>query len=98
MDGVLSLDDYKLNYGLCKALGSVLDDLGGLIKKIVLKNNGINDESYALILEGALKNKNIKSLHIKNNEFREESLNQFLNYFKTEKKPAIEEIVISNCK
>lgn len=68
-DGVLALEDYKLNYGLCKALGSVLDDLGGLIRKIVLKNNGINDESYAIILEGALKNKNIKSLHLKGNEF-----------------------------
>ena len=51
---MLSLEDYKLNYGLCKALGSVLDDLGNLIRKIVLKNNGINDDSYALILEGAL--------------------------------------------
>jgi hypothetical protein len=26
-EGVLCLDDYKLNFGLCKALGNVLDDL-----------------------------------------------------------------------
>lgn len=75
-----------------------MDDLGNLIRKIVLKNNGINDESYALILEGALKNKYIKSLHLKGNEFQEESLHEYLEYFKNEKKPTIEEIVISNCK
>jgi len=26
-EGVLSLDDYKLNFGLCKALGTVFEDL-----------------------------------------------------------------------
>ena len=40
-DGVLYLDDYKLNFGLCKALGNVLDDLGDTIHKIDLRNNGI---------------------------------------------------------
>eukprot|EP00347_Sterkiella_histriomuscorum_P021600 403333417 len=97
-DGVLSLDDYKLNFGLCKALGSVLEDLGGLIRKLVLKNNGINDKSYSILLEGALRNRNIKSLHLKGNEFQEDSLQQYLDYFKREKRPWIEEIVISNCK
>lgn len=46
-DGVLALEDYKLNFGLCKALGGVLGDLGALIRKIVLKNNGITDSGYA---------------------------------------------------
>lgn len=91
-DGVLALDDYKLNFGLCKALGNVLDDLGSLIRKIVLKNNGINDLAYAEILNGALQNKYIKSLHIKNNEFRDLSLNQIVNYFKDNKKPTLEEL------
>lgn len=77
-DGVLALEDYKLNYGLCVALGSVLDDLGALIRKIVLRNNGITDSGYAVLLEGALKNKNIKSLHLRNNEFQEESLEVML--------------------
>ncbi|CDW82841.1 UNKNOWN [Stylonychia lemnae] len=98
VDGILSLEDYKLNFGLCKALGSVLDDLGNLIHKIVLKNNGINDVCYSMILEGALQNPFIKSLHLKSNEFREESLNKLLDYFKNEKNPNLEEIVISNCK
>jgi hypothetical protein len=97
-DGVLALEDYKLNLGLCKALGSVLDDLGSMIRKIVLRNNGINDASYALILEGALQNKNIKSLHLRGNEFSENYLNHFINHFEKEKRPWIEEIVISNCK
>lgn len=95
---MLALEDYKLNLGLCKALGSVLDDLGALIRKIVLRNNGINDESYAIILDGALQNKNIKSLHLRGNEFAEASLKKFLHYFENEKRPALEEIVISNCK
>lgn len=82
-DCVLSLDDYKLNFGLCKALGGVFGDLGALIKKIVLRNNGITDLGYAQMLEGAFKNRNITALHLKNNEFKENSLQQILNYFKT---------------
>ena len=53
-DGVLSLDDYKLNYGLCKALGNVLDDLGDSLYKIDLRNNGITDSDFAEILKGSI--------------------------------------------
>lgn len=81
-DGVLALVDYKLNFGLCKALGSVIGDLDSLITKIVLSNNGISDIGYANILQGAFKNDNVKSLHIRNNAFQEESLQQYLRYFR----------------
>ena len=46
-DRVLRLEDYKLNSGLCKAIGSIREDLGSQIFKIVLVNNGIDDEAYA---------------------------------------------------
>ena len=81
-EGVLQLDDYKLNYGLCKALGNVLEDLGTSIYKIALRNNGIIDADYAEVIRGALKNPNIRSLAIRNNEFKEESLNELLKYFR----------------
>lgn len=42
-EGILELDEYKLNFGLCKALSAVLDDLGDSIYKISLSNNGILD-------------------------------------------------------
>ena len=80
-EGVLTLDDYKLNLGLCKALSIVLDDLGDSIYKIDLRNNGITDIEFAEIIKGAIKNPNIRSLSIMNNEFKEESLKQLLPYF-----------------
>jgi hypothetical protein len=64
-EGVLNLDDYKLNFGLCKALGNVLDDLGDSIYKIDLRNNGIEDSDFAEIVKGALKNPHIKALAIR---------------------------------
>jgi len=42
-EGVLELDEYKLNQGLCRALAGVLGDLGDSIFKIALSNNGIQD-------------------------------------------------------
>lgn len=56
-------------------------DLGDQIRKIVLKNNGIDDKAYSQIIKGALKNPNIKSLIIRDNEFQKESLTQILGYF-----------------
>lgn len=94
-EGVLSLDDYKLSFGLCRALGAVFEDLGESIYKIVLRNNGITDADYAEVLKGAIKNPNIKSLAIRNNEFKEESLKELLRYFKDKKKPILQELVIS---
>jgi hypothetical protein len=77
-EGVLSLDDYKLNFGICKALGNVLDDLGDSIYKIYLRNNGITDSDFAEILKGALTNPHIKSLAIRNNEIKQESIEKLL--------------------
>ena len=37
-EGVLTLDDYKLNFGLCKALGNVLDDLGDFLLRVGNRN------------------------------------------------------------
>lgn len=94
-EGVLSLDDYKLNYGLCKALGNVLEDLGDSIHKIDLRNNGIVDVDYAEIIKGALKNPHIRSLALSKNEFKEESLNELLKYFMDRKKHVLQELVIA---
>jgi hypothetical protein len=80
-EGVLSLDDYKLNFGLCKALSNILDDLEDSIFKIDLRNNGINDSDFAEIIRGAIKNPHIRSLSLRNNELREESLKELLKYF-----------------
>jgi hypothetical protein len=96
-EGVLSLDDYKLNFGLCKALANVLDDLDDSIFKIDLRNNGITDSDFAEILRGAIKNPYIKCLSLRNNELREESLKELLKYFSL-KVPILEELVISACK
>lgn len=85
-EGVLRLDDYKLNFGLCKALGDVLDDLGETITTIDLRNNGIDDSDFAVIIEGALLNPHIKSLSLRNNEFKEESLRALMGYFKDKKR------------
>lgn len=93
IDGVLDLNDYKLNFGLCKALGNVLDDLGDTIHKIDLKNNGITDSDYAEVVKGALQNPHIKSLSLRNNEFRTESLNQIIKYFEM-KPPVLEELIL----
>ena len=73
-EGVLYLDDYKLNFGLCKALGNVLDDLGDSIYKLDLRNNGITDSDFAEVIKGALQNPHIKSICLRNNEFKDESL------------------------
>lgn len=97
-EGVLRLEDYKLNFGLCKALGNVLDDLGESITKIVLKNNGIEDLDFSLIILGAIQNPFIKSLTIKNNEFKDECLKAMMGYFKDKKKRTLEELCISACK
>jgi hypothetical protein len=43
-----------LNFGLCKALGNVLDDLGDTIYKIDMRNNGISDSDFAEVIKGAL--------------------------------------------
>jgi hypothetical protein len=72
-EGVLYLDDYKLNFGLCKALGNVLDDLGDSIYKLDLRNNGITDSDFAEVIKGALQNPHIKSISLRNNEFKDES-------------------------
>lgn len=73
-ESVLYLDDYKLNFGLCKALGNVLDDLGDSIYKLDLRNNGITDSDFAEVIKGALQNPHIKSICLRNNEFKDESL------------------------
>jgi hypothetical protein len=96
-EGVLCLDDYKLNFGLCKALANVLDDLDDSIFKIDLRNNGITDSDFAEIIRGAIKNPHIKSLSLRNNELKEESLKELLKYFSL-KVPILEELVISACK
>ncbi len=92
-DGVLYLDDYKLNYGLCKALGNVLDDLTDSIYKIELRNNGIADSDFAEVIKGAIQNPHVKSLCLRNNEFKEKSLEELLKYFEM-KKPVLEELVL----
>ena len=97
-EGVLSLDDYKLNFGLCKALGNVFEDLDDQIYKIDLRNNGLTDHDFAEILRGSIKNKNIKSFCLRNNEFKEESLKELMKYFENKKTPILEELVISACK
>lgn len=63
-----------MNFGLCKALGNVLDDLGDTIYKIDMRNNGISDSDFAEVIKGALQNPQIKSICLRNNEFKEESL------------------------
>jgi len=73
-ESVLYLDDYKLNFGLCKALGNVLDDIGDSIYKLDLRNNGITDSDFSEVIKGALQNPHIKSICLRNNEFKDESL------------------------
>jgi hypothetical protein len=98
VEGVLRLDDYKLNLGLCNALGNVLEDLGEAITTIDLRNNGINDYDFAHILRGAVLNPHIKSISIRNNDFRDESLKALMEYFKDNKKQILQELCISACK
>jgi hypothetical protein len=97
-EGVLRLDDYKLNNGLCKALGDVLDDLGETITKIDLRNNGIDDYDFAAIIKGAIQNPHIRSISNRNNEFKDESLKALMGYFTDKKKKTLEELCISACK
>lgn len=57
-DNVLTLTGYKLNSGVCKALGIYLAesnwriDKSFLLKELVLDNNGNSDEDFAEILAG----------------------------------------------
>ena len=94
-DGVLSLEDYKLNIGLCSALSLVFEDLGPKIYKLVLQNNGITDSDYAELLRGAIKNPYITSFILRKNEFQEESKTELLKFFEDKSRPRIKELVIS---
>ena len=97
VDKVLLLEHYKLDLGHCKAIGSSLEQLGNYIRKIELNENGINDEGFSYIINGAIKNRHIKALVIKNNEFKALSLKAILRYFEI-KNPILEELIISGCK
>ena len=57
-DNELSLTNYRLNSGVCRALGVYLAesnwriDKSYLLKELVLDNNDITDEDFAEILAG----------------------------------------------
>lgn len=67
-NGVLTLDNYKLNRGLCEALGSTVLKTTRGIQKLVLHNNGMSDIELRQIMEGLRDNRDLRNLELAQNE------------------------------
>ena len=70
------LEGYKLNPGVCKAIGTAVQEYEKPINKILLSNNGLSDEMLSNIVHGFKHNEELSGLTIKQNEFGPRSLEQ----------------------
>ena len=68
------LEGYKLNPGVCKAIGTAFKEYEKPINKILLSNNGVSDEMLAHIVNGFKHNEELSGLTIKQNEFGPKTL------------------------
>ena len=73
-DGTLSLTGYKLNTGLCTALGNFLgknihSDNPYIVRSLILDDNGISDDDFANILRGICQQGYLRILCYSHNEF-----------------------------
>ncbi len=73
-DGTLSLTGYKVNAGVCAALGDFLGknthySSPFIVRNLVLDDNGISDSDFANILCGIRQQGYLLSLSYSQNEF-----------------------------
>lgn len=48
----VEMNDSRIDLGVCKAFSKALRQDKDMLQKLTLGNNGLNDEGFALILEG----------------------------------------------
>ena len=80
-DGTLSLTGYKVNSGLCSALGDFLgknthQTSPFVVRNLILDDNGISDSDFANILRGIRQQGKLLSFSYSQNEFGPLSLEQ----------------------
>jgi len=80
-DGTLSLTGYKVNSGLCSALGDFLgknkhQTSPFIVRNLILDDNGISDADFANILRGILHQGKLVSISYSQNDFGALSLEQ----------------------
>ena len=102
---VLNLIGYKMNLGLCHAVGQAFRLANDVIEKLLFESTGMDDPMFAAILEGLSDQSNFKSVTYKKNSF--ENLEEPLSHLtvsaliKLAKRPVpynLDEIRIIDCK
>ena len=94
----LILINYKLNFGVCSALGNSLQGNSKLLTKICLDNNGCLDLDFAKILTGLKHLDNIKSIVYRRNQFGVQSLEAIIPLLQRRKPYHVEELRLVSCK
>ena len=76
---VLNLANYGLTAGVAKSLGQSINKGDVHFNKIILENNNMRDEDFAMILKGLHKLQDIKSIIYNKNEFGMKASEQLKN-------------------
>ena len=97
-NGVLALENYKLNRGLCEALGSTVLRTTRGIRKLVLHNNGITDGELRQILEGLRENRDLRNLSLAHNELGPKATELLIHLLTREEPLQLTELKIQKLK
>lgn len=94
----LILINYKLNMGVCSAIGEAFSGNPKLLTSICLDNNGILDAEAAKIFQGLRKLDHVRSITYRRNEFGLESLAALEPLLARRKPRNLEELRLVSCK
>ena len=97
-DKVLNLAGYKMNLGLCKALGRAFLLYHDVLEKLLLESTGTDDEMLAAILEGLREQVNFKSVTYKRNIMDQLSVRALVKLAHRPVPHNLDEVRIINCR
>ena len=93
----LHLDGYFLTINHCRAFEQACIQFPDALTSLLLKNNGLEDKSTAMIVNGLSYLTSIKKLVIVNNEFGKQSFEALVKIL-TRPKILFDELRLSNCR
>ena len=95
---VLNLKGYKLNNGLCQALGKAFLLYHDLLEKLLLESVGADDQMLAALLDGLKEQVNFKSVTYKKNSLGPLSVKALSVLINRTRPSNLDELRIINCK
>ena len=97
-DKVLNLCGYKMNPGLCRALGKSFYLYNNVLEKLLLESTGTDDDMLSHMLEGLQEQSNFKAFTYKFNVLGEKSVRQIVKLITREMPFNLDELRVINCK